>query len=277
MKKYFLLLVFFAITAVADAQKRSGINPRTAVTLSARQRMMTLRLTIARMFMLAGVQTEKFTKEYNNSATWFGECNKVMKKFAPNKSINKRVDFVADRWQKYNVAEKALDTSIKAVQDYLNNSQLLYAVCNDQTTRLTQFAYDVNTENSQQYRAEELISKHIVYVSRIRTASLNITLNYLLNYNKYDAGAALKITRAAETIQTTLATISAAAINDNDIDNAIAEAYQLWNEFKSNYFTGNTYRLKEVNVAPVTIYDAMTVFQAKLDEITFAYASLSGS
>jgi hypothetical protein len=277
MKKSFLLLALSIAVIAAEAQQRSGINPRTAVTLSARQRMMTMRLTIARLFILSGVQTEKFSKEYNNSATWFGECNKVMKKFSPNKSITKRVNFVSDRWEKYSVAEKALDTSAKSVQDFLTNSQLLYAVCNDQTTRLIQFAYDVNTQNSQQYREEELLSRHITYVSRIRAHCLNIVLNYLLNHNKYDAGAPLKITKAAEGIQATLATLSASAINNSDIDNAIAEAYQIWNDFKSNYFNPGTYKLKEVNAAPITISDAMTVFQAKLDEITFAYASLSGA
>ena len=150
MRKYVLIMLLVSINLLAIAQKeKPDLRPRQAVTLAAKQRLMAMKMTISKMFIVSDIQKEKFTKDYATQSTWFQESVKTLKKYSNKKGLSKRVDIVGDRFDKYKEVANSLDTSKASIKEFINNSNILFTVCNDQIKKFTQYAFDINTENSQ--------------------------------------------------------------------------------------------------------------------------------
>jgi hypothetical protein len=274
MKGKLLLVVFLFIGWMAG-HSQSKLNPRQAVTLMGKMRINSARIANAKLLELGNYNAEKYKKDVDNFILTFNEGLNAYTNYKSNEYVVKRINILTASWAKYKEALAAIDTTKKKKDEMLKWYEIVYENCNDAALSLTEYAYDVNTENSDAYRAEEVISKHINMVTKSRINSIKMAINYQLAYSNLRNNATMEIAKHGQYIQVLLSEMSSASINTPVIDEAISNAYTEWNSIKEKFFVKNSFKLKDLTTSPLAMQDAMLAFQQKLDKITFAYVTLA--
>jgi hypothetical protein len=271
--KLFCSIVILFVGFGVNAQNTMG--PRTAVTLMGKQRLLTQKMTNAKVFLVTEVQSEKFKKEFDNSILLFAENLKNLQKYAPTKAIKKRTEYIATYWDGFKITASNLDTSKKAILNFVRNSETLYNLCDDAMSEMVKYAYDVNTINSEDTRNQETITKQINNVAKVRLGTIKLPLLYNLLIGNYEANNQKGLNKALENVTVGLTSLAAAEINNNTVDEAIANAIVEWNAFKLKYFKKGLNQFNDLRASPVALYDDVVALQSKLDKITFGYVSLA--
>ena len=271
--KLFLFSIFILSSTINYAQNAMG--PRQAVTLMGKQRLLTQKITNARVFVLTEGQTEKFKKEFDNSIILFNENLKSLARYAPTKAIKKRTDYIATYWESFKVTAEKADTSKRSIMNFVRNGESLYTLCDDAMAEMVKYAFDVNTTNSEDARNQETITKQINNVAKVRLGIIKLPLIYNLYIGGYELSNQKSLNKSIDNINSGLTSLAAAEINNTTVDDAIANALTEWNSFKTKYFKKGLNMFNDLRTSPLSIYDDVVAIQSKLDKITFGYVSLA--
>jgi hypothetical protein len=270
-----IFLSSLAILLAFNTFAQPAMGSRQAVTLMGKLRLLTQKITNAKVYLVTEGQIDKFKKEYETNVQLFAENIKALQKYSPTKGIKKRTEYIGTYWESFKVTAQNLDSSKKSILNFVRNSESLYTLCDDAMAEMVKHAFDVNTTNSEETRNQETITKQINNVSKVRLGLTRIPLTYNLFIGGYDVNYTKNLLRSNDNITQGLTALAAAEINNATADAAIAATLADWNSFKAKYFKKGLLQFSDLRTNPVNMFDDVSAMQTKLDKITFAYVSLA--